>query len=125
MEVQWPLVKGAADGPNGGVGLVAPFYFYTAALPTFLGEPITAAGMLPRTVQISRGKIEEDPRMSVAPSHNHYTPTTTLYIQLPVCNFVQYTPQYLYSHTEHRLDGLVRLMYLVLIAPIVYAPEPN
>ena len=81
--------------------------------------------MLPRTVQISRGKIEADHRMSVAPSHSQYTPTTTsqLYIQLLVFNFVQYTPQHFYSHTEHGLDGLVPLVRLLLIAPYFILPS--
>lgn len=46
-----------------------------------------------------------------------------LYIQLPVFNFVQYTPQHFYSHTEHGLDGLVPLVRLLLIAPYFMLPS--
>ena len=113
----WPLLKGTAHGPNGGVGQLAPFYFYTGAL--FWGSQSQRQACC-------RGRFKSPGVKSKQILACQWHPLTTsirqppqLYIQLSVCNFnfVQYTPQYFYSHTEHSLDGLVRLVCLVLITP--------
>ena len=108
------LVKDTADGPNGEVGQLAPFYFYAGAL--FWGSqsqrqaccrgPFKSPGV--KSKQIFACQWHSLAASILQPSQ--------LYAQLPLFNFLQSTPQYFYSHTEHGLDGLVHLVRLVLIA---------
>ena len=115
------LSKGTADGPNGEVGPVAPFYFYTGAL--FWGSQSRQWGCC-------RGRFKSPGVKSKQIIACQWHPLTVsirqplqLYNQLLLFNFVQYTPQHFYSHTEHDLDGLVPLVRLVLIAPYFMLPS--
>ena len=115
------LVRGTADGPNGGVGQLAPFYFYPGAL--FWGSqsqrqaccrgPFKSPGVKSKQILACQWhslttSIRQPPQ---------------LYPQLTLFNFLQYTPRYYCSHTERGLDGLVRLVCLVLIAPSFMLPS--
>ena len=68
-------VKGTADGPEAGVGQLAPFYFYIGAL--FLGSQSQFEACCRGPFKSPGVNLQADLRMSVALSLSQYTASTT------------------------------------------------
>ena len=121
MESSGLLVQGAADGPKAGVGQLAPFYFYAGAL--FRGSQSQRQACCRGPFKSPGVKSKQIFACQWHSLSASIPQPLQLYLQLPVFNLVQYTPQSFYSHTGHAIDGFVPRARLVLIAPSFILPS--